>query len=56
MQKVKETLTNENNMLKGKLSEVYDIQKSLKNKFDSNIDSLEHLEKRENDHQVEVRS
>lgn len=52
---VKDTLTNENNMLKGKLNEVYDIQKSLKNKFDSNVDSLENLQKREYDHQVEVR-
>ena len=56
MQQVQETLTKENDHLKGKISEVYEIQKSLKNKFDSNVDTLEELQKRDEDHNVELRS
>lgn len=56
LDQVKQTLTQENDVLKGKLGEVYDIQKSLKNKFDSNVDTLEHLQQRETDHEVELRS
>jgi len=56
LQQVQETLTKENDHLKGKISEVYEIQKSLKNKFDSNVDTLEELQKRDEDHNVELRS
>ena len=56
MQQVQETLTKENDHLKGKISEVYEIQKSLNNKFDSNVDTLEELQKRDEDHNVELRS
>lgn len=56
LQQVKETLTKENDSLKGKLGEVYDIQKSLKQKFDSNVECLEELQQRDADHEVELRS
>jgi len=38
------------------LGKCKNCKKSLKNKFDSNVDSLENLHLRDADHQVEIRS